>query len=348
MDGCLSKHLNLNESTVDDIPNDFYGVISNLLKTYFKNKLSDKNLTDIDRNMYKRLSELTIQRNIIKKTIMTIPYNASMLSGIKYLKEGFVYDGFTVNSNESNCNDNILLEKIDNKYDEELNINNDLDNLTKESSSKSKSDIRYEIWYRNIKDENVRLQPMDFVCLCKAIHYVLNHEFVSLKILVDYLKKVGEICSILQISIPWLLPTGLIAIQSYMKIKNIRFQPLNFSNKKFLLKIADHNTYDKSKQIRSLMPNLIHSLDATSLILLLQNYFNSSNANNIYAIHDCFASTANNMTKIIDILKISYISLYGDEKYLIKFDENIITTIKKESNRRRFRHKEFKNLLFCK
>jgi len=115
-----------------------------------------------------------------------------------------------------------------------------------------------------------------------------------------------------------------------MKIKNIRFQPLNFSNKKFLLKIADHNTYDKNKQVRSLMPNLIHSLDATSLIILLHNYFDSSNAHNIYAIHDCFASTANNMTKIVELLKISYLSLYGDENYLMKFDKNIRNTIKNQ------------------
>ena len=84
----------------------------------------------------------------------------------------------------------------------------------------------------------------------------------------------------------------------------------------------------------ALMPNLIHSLDASSLALLTDKFFNHSSENyfsqikNIYTIHDCFASTANNMKFIVCLLKLSYISIYTDKGYLKKFNKDIIDHIK--------------------
>ncbi|KAF8867486.1 hypothetical protein CPB85DRAFT_158204 [Mucidula mucida] len=78
------------------------------------------------------------------------------------------------------------------------------------------------------------------------------------------------------------------------------------------------------------MPNLIHSLDATSLILLINDYFTNydSEHKNIYAVHDCFAVTCKNVDYLIESLKMIYISLYADKGYLTKLNNEIITHIK--------------------
>jgi DNA-directed RNA polymerase len=75
------------------------------------------------------------------------------------------------------------------------------------------------------------------------------------------------------------------------------------------------------------MPNLIHSLDAASLSLLIDKYFNN-NKNNIFAIHDCFATTCNNMQFVIDSLKEVYISIYSEKVYIKELDENMRNHIK--------------------
>jgi DNA-directed RNA polymerase len=86
---------------------------------------------------------------------------------------------------------------------------------------------------------------------------------------------------------------------------------------------------NRSKQIRSLMPNLIHSMDASSLALLSSLFFDSdSNFNNFYSIHDCFAVTANNVSKLIGFIKLVYINIYSDNQYIKKFDQGIIDNIK--------------------
>jgi DNA-directed RNA polymerase len=87
---------------------------------------------------------------------------------------------------------------------------------------------------------------------------------------------------------------------------------------------------DKKKNVRALMPNLIHSLDAASLSLLIHKYFNNyeNNMKNIFAIHDCFSTTCNNMKYIIETLKLIYISIYSEKVYLRELDKNMINHIK--------------------
>ena len=75
------------------------------------------------------------------------------------------------------------------------------------------------------------------------------------------------------------------------------------------------------------MPNLVHSLDAASLALLLDSYFNDG-LQNIFTVHDCFAVTANNVPNLIKIIKLVYIKIYSDNLYLETFDNAIIESIR--------------------
>ena len=91
--------------------------------------------------------------------------------------------------------------------------------------------------------------------------YVLEKIFPCLNQLSKYFKYIARICLKLGISIPWYLPRSLVAHQSYMKVKELTVKPLNFSKNSFSLRIPIRGEFDKEKQIRALMPNLIDSLD---------------------------------------------------------------------------------------
>lgn len=87
------------------------------------------------------------------------------------------------------------------------------------------------------------------------------------------------------------------------------------------------------------MPNLVHSLDSTSLVLVF--YFLKSlktnpaystgykNYLNFYSVHDCFAVTANDVDLLIDVVRKIYIDLYSENKYIDTFDNDIIDILKK-------------------
>jgi hypothetical protein len=129
LDKDLNKFLNIKKATADDIPEDFYTTIAILMKGTIKAKLeslthlatqhpkkfvneNDLKLSEI----YERLDKLDLIRDIIKKTIMTIPYNVSFIQGIRYLKESFEYGD---NSDHiSNLEENNIEENTTHKNDQ--------------------------------------------------------------------------------------------------------------------------------------------------------------------------------------------------------------------------------------
>lgn len=161
----------------------------------------------------------------------------------------------------------------------------------------------------------------------KVITRIVYTEFPKLKEFNQYLKTIGSICSSLNITITWALPSGLTVNQYYLDSEAIRLKPFTYRKNTFNLKIKI-NKLNKQKQIRALMPNLIHSLDAASLALIVDMLNNKKSSANFFAIHDCFAVSANNVENLIKTIKMVYIKIYSDNNYLRKFDEGIINSIK--------------------
>lgn len=315
----LAGQLNLISGDKDSIPNDFYSFVAIKINDYLNNKLSeDKKLEQsylenkegqysLDSEDYKklvtniqsceRLLKINKNRSLVKLPIMVKPYNATFFRRVDYLKENF--EVITANTN----NENGLFEK----YSKELNLNSKV--LYKDKS-------------------NTILNNYDLNLFMSTMEKVIANEFPKLKEFNSYINKIAEICSKLNIPITWVLPSGLNVNQYYIDSEAIRLKPFKFRKNTFNIKVKN-NKINKNKQIRALMPNLIHSLDAASLCLIVDMFSqDKSNKINFFAIHDCFAVTANNIVNLIKIIKLVYIKIYSEDSYLKRFDEGIINSIK--------------------
>jgi DNA-directed RNA polymerase len=181
--------------------------------------------------------------------------------------------------------------------------------------------------YRSKEDNSLLLNTKDLYNLTKIITRIVFTEFPKLKQFNEYFKNIGEICSNLNITINWVLPSGLSLNQYYLNSEAIRLKPFTYRKNTFNLKIRS-NKLNKQKQIRALMPNLIHSLDAASLALIVEILNDKKGNVNFFSIHDCLAVSANNVENLIKTVKMVYIKIYSDNNYLRKFDEGIINSIK--------------------
>nr|QWO71375.1 RNA polymerase [Calocybe gangraenosa] len=338
----LAGQLNLISGDENSIPEDFYSFVGIKINDYLKQRLiiekqnlenlkldSSQQINPIPINSTQkvinnevkldivefqkvvkiiesceRLLKLNKNRTLVKLPIMVKPYNASFIRLAEYVKENL--NKITLHSN---------------------NIDGLFETISKELNSEDK----VFFMEKSNKNNPVVLTNFDLNLFIYTLEKVISNEFPKLKEFNLYLSKVADICSILKISITWVLPTGLNVNQNYVDSEAIRLKPFKFRKNTFSLKVKT-NKINKGKQKRALMPNLIHSLDAASLCLILDMFYqqnrDDSNRINFFAIHDCFAVTANNIVKLIKIIKLVYIKIYSDNSYLKKFDDGIINNIK--------------------
>lgn len=78
------------------------------------------------------------------------------------------------------------------------------------------------------------------------------------------------------------------------------------------------------------MPNLIHSLDGANIHLLFKKItVENIDIKSIYTIHDCFASTPNQMFNLDYLIKLAFIEIYfNNGNYIEKMHNHIIEQIK--------------------
>jgi DNA-directed RNA polymerase len=100
-----------------------------------------------------------------------------------------------------------------------------------------------------------------------------------------------------------------------------------YSKVKINIQVINKDKLDKDKQIRALMPNLIHSLDASTLSLLYSKFSKIYHNPQFLSIHDCFGTTMDKVYTLKTMLASVYMEIYSDDPYLDKFDENILNYI---------------------
>ncbi len=182
-------------------------------------------------------------------------------------------------------------------------------------------------YYYNPENPLLQLKDYDIQVLCIELHKFLTLRFTKIKELVAYLNSVAHICNKLGLPIIWNTPSGLYIKQSYLERKEKRIAP--FTNRKttISLTVTDRTKLDKRKQIRSLLPNFIHSLDGATMALLNVSFAKLVEVPNMYGVHDCFAVTADNIPCLIDSLRGVYIDLYTDKHYILEFDRWFISNL---------------------
>jgi len=297
----LFEELNLTKRTNkdgteddDDIPGDLYSYMIIKLKEVFECYLNDPNtMIEIWKSIV-RLKNFLWNRDIIKKVIMTLPYNTKKRTIAKYIKEKLT----------------------------------EIDSTVKYKTVKGKQVSVKLAWYV-LGDNPNSISYDDLMLLSNLIEEIITKEFTKISKLIQYLKNVATICSVLNIPISWNLPYGLEINQSYLKKETKRIPVSSFSTSTINLSKAVKGMMNLHKQTTALMPNLIHSLDATSMTLLYNEFCEIYSENtNLFTIHDCFATTSERIENLMTILRSVYTKLYSKEPYLRDFDKGIIATIK--------------------
>lgn len=295
----LFKELNLQAKGKNSEPGDFYNFLLLKLVSLFESKVNECESETIDKKTnasYERLNNFIWDRAIVKKAIMTIPYNSSARSMKKYITDS--------------------LFKVDYEEEEE------------DEYEENKS-----YWYSSSeKLSKPFINDKDIWLLISTLKCIIEKDFVKIRNLIKYLKNIANLFNTLELPISWALPTGLTITQSYLESRSSSRTPFRYSKVKLNLKVSIKDKFDKNKQVRSLMPNLIHSLDSSSLSLLYEQFSKSYKNCQFFSVHDCFGTTCDKVFVLKTILASVYTDIYSSDPYLYKLDKFILDNLEYNTN----------------
>ena len=272
--------LNLASSTFDDDPDDFYTFMNNRINVYIRNKV------DYLKKSIDKLDEKT--QNLLNsyEILLAVCFDRSIV------KKTIMTDSYHAG-----------LAKL---------IDFICKNLNEQYEGKNK--------YYTYKNPDIKIKRSDISNYVLALKHVLSSEAPKIKELSKYLDSIATICTKLDMVIPWKLPNGAEISGSYLQHKDENVRAFSFVKTRYTFRKYLEGEYDLQQQKRSLPPNLIHSLDATTISLLYSDF---KRIGPIYTVHDCFAVTADKVDKLISKLRLVYTELYSDAGYLMKFDGTV-------------------------
>lgn len=286
----LGSRVNLVSSTHSDIPADIYSSLLDPINNAI-NKFGEDNID------YSHFALIKFNRKNIKQSIMTKVYNVTTF-GI---------------SNQLKNNIDIVNEEQNLKISEDL-----------KSNLKYKSPNYYSAPGKN---GPVLLSNSDLMKIAAIINDEIFVVYPSLNYIYSYFIEMAKLVVKLGVPLSWVTPVGLEIVQHYLETEENKIGINIFGKRKTLVLRNVTDNLNTSKQIQAIIPNIIHSLDASHLIRVI----NSSIKGGFYpviTIHDCFGTHPNKMDVLSQKVKTEFALLYGGDSFLHKFHKHIISTLR--------------------
>ena len=286
-----------------------------------------------------KLLNVNITRKLIKPTIMTRVYNVTVKGVCNQLISNFeiIYLDKKIKNDLINITKDSELDLIDDSpliENIESEIENDLNEFYGIESSPS--DLQNKLYYEGKKiifkvpsineGETLYLTYGEVYQLAKIMHEALFDYYPALKKLFEYFVSVCLAFTKLDIPITWYPPSGLSIEQRYLKTAKAKVSiSVGKGKQKTVVLKRKLDQTDTRVQTQAILPNIIHSMDASHLILIL----NKNKISPIISIHDCFGTLPNNMIELENLVKLEFISLYSKTNFLEKFHSDLIEVLNK-------------------
>lgn len=138
----------------------------------------------------------------------------------------------------------------------------------------------------------------------------------------ECLKKIATALAKADMPVEWVTPMGLPIQQMYLARKTESFQ-LRLGNAStryriYVTTVSENEDVDRHKQATGVAPNFIHSLDATHLMMSI-NEASKEGCVNFSTVHDSFGTSLGEATRLRRIIRQQMVKLYTEHDPLADF-----------------------------
>lgn len=138
----------------------------------------------------------------------------------------------------------------------------------------------------------------------------------------ECLKKIATVLAKADMPVEWVTPMGLPIQQMYLARKTESFQ-LRLGNSStryriYVTTVSENEDVDRHKQATGVAPNFIHSLDATHLMMSI-NEASRQGCVNFSTVHDSFGTSLGEAARLRRIIRQELVKLYTEHDPLAEF-----------------------------
>jgi DNA-directed RNA polymerase len=178
-----------------------------------------------------------------------------------------------------------------------------------------KADKRVKLFIAPGLFKPIYLNSKEVFKIAEIIYNQIFELFPSLKSIYDYFMNISKLMIKLEIPLSWFTPMGLKLTQHYLNSKINKISISMGGKNKTLVLREFKDEINKRKQIQAIIPNIIHSLDASHLIKIISYVirrqdnplYNMNYLKYIIPVHDCFGTHPNQLGILEEIVKREYI-----------------------------------------
>ena len=129
----------------------------------------------------------------------------------------------------------------------------------------------------------------------------------------EWFRKLGRLAGKDNLSLEWTTPSGLLVHQEYKDTKQTRIRLKYLSDVHMDIRTnIDQDSLDSGRMANALSPNVVHSFDSSHMsFATIRAMMNG--VQNIGGVHDCFATTPSEMSKLRDAVRQSFSDMYSDD-----------------------------------
>ena len=163
--------------------------------------------------------------------------------------------------------------------------------------------------------------------LAKVNRVAISKVVVKSVICMEWMQKVTRMLAKAGYPVTWKTPLGLTVTQKNHKQKLKRIKTYWGGVCVFLSLQEDLDTLNAAQMANGIVPNFIHSLDATHLLktVLLMN--EKYGLTNFSMIHDSYGVHAADVDEMHSCIREAFFDMYGHESLLDKFFVDIVAVI---------------------
>lgn len=178
----------------------------------------------------------------------------------------------------------------------------------------------------DMKHGDVCITAKELMALAKVVHGTFYITHPQLKGLVNYFEQMVELLTKLNLPLAWLTPSGLHINQKYVVFYSRKINHYLYKGAKAVTIRIPTTDINVRKQKQGIMPNLIHSLDG-AVIAIMVSKIDPYDKINLFTIHDCFATTANHVSIMNELVREAFLEIYSDNDYLNKLHNFLVLYI---------------------